>query len=474
MKYCSTRGLETGLSFEDVLFSGYARDGGLYMPETIPELSKSHLEQWCNYSYPELVYAIARKFIDEQEISDKSLDNVIKTSLTRFRVPEIVRIKHLPDGLNVVELFHGPTLAFKDLGMSVVAGLLNYFLSKNGQHCTVLVATSGDTGSAAIESVRGQDCIDIIVLLPHGLCTPIQELQMTTVIEDNVHVFCAEGNSDELDKPIKQCFAEEKLVSTHNLISLNSINWGRILVQAAHYFFAYYQVCGSVGKPVQVVVPTGAAGNITAGCLAQKMGLPITLVAGVNVNNSVERVIEKGVFSQKEQVHQTLASAMDIQVAFNVERLVYMYASSETTRVKEIMDIFDKEGSVAIPQNIMDSLKKVIVESFVVDDDKIVETMQRIHEQHNYIVCPHTAVAATYHYQRKQDVPHGYIATASPAKFPEAVQRAGAEPVTEGIDHLKDLPTKFQWMKKGEDWYSILLAKIEAVTLGRKTRGPQK
>ncbi|KAK8732759.1 hypothetical protein OTU49_006910 [Cherax quadricarinatus] len=474
MKYCSTRGLETGLSFEDVLFSGYARDGGLYMPETIPELSKSHLEQWCNYSYPELVYAIARKFIDEQEISDKSLDNVIKTSLTRFRVPEIVRIKHLPDGLNVVELFHGPTLAFKDLGMSVVAGLLNYFLSKNGQHCTVLVATSGDTGSAAIESVRGHDCIDIIVLLPHGLCTPIQELQMTTVIEDNVHVFCAEGNSDELDKPIKQCFAEEKLVSTHNLISLNSINWGRILVQAAHYFFAYYQVCGSVGKPVQVVVPTGAAGNITAGCLAQKMGLPITLVAGVNVNNSVERVIEKGVFSQKEQVHQTLASAMDIQVAFNVERLVYMYASSETTRVKEIMDIFDKEGSVAIPQNIMDSLKKVIVESFVVDDDKIVETMQRIHEQHNYIVCPHTAVAATYHYQRKQDVPHGYIATASPAKFPEAVQRAGAEPVTEGIDHLKDLPTKFQWMKKGEDWYSILLAKIEAVTLGRKTRGPQK
>nr|XP_045614565.1 threonine synthase-like 2 [Procambarus clarkii]XP_045614566.1 threonine synthase-like 2 [Procambarus clarkii]XP_045614567.1 threonine synthase-like 2 [Procambarus clarkii]XP_045614568.1 threonine synthase-like 2 [Procambarus clarkii]XP_045614570.1 threonine synthase-like 2 [Procambarus clarkii] len=468
MKYCSTRGRQTGLSFQDVLFSGYAEDGGLYMPETIPELSQTDLNKWCSYSYPELVYAIARRFIDEQEISNKDLADVINGSFTRFRIPEIIRIEYLPEGLNIVELFHGPTLAFKDLPLSVVGRLLNYYLSKSGKHSTILVGTSGDTGSAAIESVRGQEHMDIIVLLPHGRCTPIQELQMTTVVERNVHVFCVEGTSDDLDKPIKQCFADKELVSTHNLISINSINWGRILVQVAHYFYIYYQLCGSVGNSVNVVVPTGAAGNLTAGCIAQKMGLPITLAAGVNVNDSVARVIKKADFSLKEEVLQTLAPAMDIQVPYNVERLVYLYANGDTTRVKEVMDTFEKNNSVDLPQDIMEAMRTAIVESFIVDDGKITETMQRIHEEHRYIVCPHTAVAAAYHYQWKRDVPHGYVATASPAKFPDAVQKAKAEPVTEGIKHLKDLPKEFQWMRKGQDWHTILRAKIEAICVQKK------
>ncbi|KAG7163301.1 Threonine synthase-like 2-like [Homarus americanus] len=408
MKYCSTRGLETGLSFKDVLFSGYAKDGGLYMPDTIPALSKRELEQWREHTYPELMYAIGRKFIDPQEIPDKDLDDIVNSSLQRFKIPEVVRIEHLQGGLNIVELFHGRTMAFKDLALSVVGNLLNYFLSKSGQHITILIGTSGDTGSAAIESVRGRECIDIIVLLPHGRCTVIQELQMTTVIEDNVHVYCVEGNSDELDKPIKQCFADKEFVSAHNLISINSINWGRIMAQVAHFFFTYYQL---------------------SGCIAQKMGLPITLVSGVNINDSVSRAIEKGDFSLKDEVYQSLAPAMDIQVSFLVS-----------------------------------------IESIVVDDARITEVMQRIHEEHKYVVCPHTAVAAAYHYQRKSDAPRGYIATASPAKFPEAVEKAKADPVIEGVDHLKYLPTKFQWMKKGEDWYSILRSKIEVITENMKNK----
>ncbi|XP_042231960.1 polypeptide N-acetylgalactosaminyltransferase 10-like isoform X2 [Homarus americanus] len=370
------------------------------MPDTIPALSKRELEQWREHTYPELMYAIGRKFIDPQEIPDKDLDDIVNSSLQRFKIPEVVRIEHLQGGLNIVELFHGRTMAFKDLALSVVGNLLNYFLSKSGQHITILIGTSGDTGSAAIESVRGRECIDIIVLLPHGRCTVIQELQMTTVIEDNVHVYCVEGNSDELDKPIKQCFADKEFVSAHNLISINSINWGRIMAQVAHFFFTYYQLCGNVGDLVQVIVPTGAAGNITAGCIAQKMGLPITLVSGVNINDSVSRAIEKGDFSLKDEVYQSLAPAMDIQIPYNVERLVYIYADSNTKRVKDIMDKYEKDGKTSIPRDILDAMRKTIIESIVVDDARITEVMQRIHEEHKYVVCPHTAVAAAYHYQR--------------------------------------------------------------------------
>lgn len=470
MKYCSTRGLETDLSFKDVLFSGLAKDGGLYLPDTIPNLSCTDIRDWSTHSYPELVYAISRKFIDQKEIPDIDLHDIISSSLRRFSIPEIVRIERLEGGLNIVELFHGTTMAFKDLALSVVGGLLNYFLKINGQHITILVGTSGDTGSAAIEGVKGRECMDIIVLLPHGLCTLIQELQMTTVIEDNVHVYCVEGNSDEIDEAMKLFFLDKELVSTHSLISINSINWGRIMVQVAHYFFIYYQLCGTVGSPVEVVVPTGGAGNITAGFLAQKMGLPITLVAGVNSNDTVARTLERGDFSVKNEVIHSLASSMDIQVPYNMERILYLSANGDTRRVKKIMITYEENGKAVIPEDIKASMRETIVDSIVVDDAKITEIMHRVYEEHKYVLCPHTAVAAAYHYQRKSVIPRGYVASASPAKFPEAVQKAGAKPVTKGVDHLKDLPTKFQWLRKGEDWYSILLAKIEATTENRKIK----
>ncbi|XP_069970749.1 threonine synthase-like 2 [Penaeus vannamei] len=464
MKYCSTRGKEKGLSFKDVLFSGYAKDGGLYMPEVIPKLNETEVKEWSTHSYPELVYLISRKFISEEEIPSHALKDIINGSLKRFRTPKIIEIERLEGGLNIVELFHGTTLAFKDLALSVVGGLLDFFLKENSEHVTVLIGTSGDTGSAAIESVRGRESIDIVVLLPHGRCTHIQELQMTTVIEDNVHVYCVDGTSDELDEPIKRCFADEEFVAKHRLISINSINWGRIMAQVAHYFYTYYQLCSFVGQPLKVVVPTGAAGNITAGCLAQKMGLPITLVAGVNTNDIVARTLSRGDFSIRENVCQTLAPAMDIQVPYNVERLIYLHTNGDTKRVKEVMDSYEEVGKAAIPEDILRSLKNIVVDTLVVDDSQITVVMEKVYKEHKYILCPHTATAAAYHYMSKEENPRGYIATASPAKFPEAVEKAGAQPVTEGVSHLKDLPTKFMWMKKGEDWYSILRNRIEAIS----------
>ncbi|KAK7055046.1 Threonine synthase-like 2 [Halocaridina rubra] len=467
MKYLSTRGGEQHLSFEKVLFSGYAKDGGLYMPESIPSLSNEELAKWSSYSYSKLVFAIARKFIDEEEIPTPELNDIINSSLKRFRIPEVVRVEKMNGGLNIVELFHGTTMAFKDLALSVVGGLLDYYLNKNKRHITILIGTSGDTGSAAIEGVKGRKGIDIIVLLPNGRCTKIQELQMTTVLADNVHVYKVEGTSDDLDEPIKQCFSDSGFVSAHNLISINSINWGRIMVQLAHYFFTYYQLCSKVGSPMQIIVPTGAAGNITAGCIAQKMGLPITLIAAVNTNDIVFRTILSGDFSVKEDVAQTLASAMDIQNPYNVERLLYIGANGNVKRINELMHAFEQEGQVSIPDDILSNIKQIVVESLSVSDEDIVAIMKRVYHEQKYILCPHTATAVFYHYQRKSDIPRGFIATASPAKFPDAVQRAGIEPVTDGVDHLQDLPTRFMWMREGGNWYAMLRGKIEEITQNR-------
>lgn len=292
---------------------------------------------------------------------------------------------------------------------------------------------------------------------------------MTTVLEDNVHVYCVDGTSDDLDHPIKQCFSDSQLVATHGLISVNSINWGRVMVQIAHYFYTYFQLCEKVGSPVEVVIPTGACGNITAGCLAQRMGLPITLVAGVNTNNIVARTLDGGDFSVQGSVITSLAPAMDIQVPYNVERLMYLYADGDTNRVKKLMEDFESSGKVQIPQDIMEAMKTAVTGTFTVDDEEITRTLHKIHHDHHYIVCPHTAVGAAYHYRKKggEQLPHGYIATASPAKFPEALQKAGVPPVTELVTRLKSLPTRSMEMKKGEDWYAMLRAKIESITAMR-------
>ncbi|GCC37017.1 hypothetical protein chiPu_0015517 [Chiloscyllium punctatum] len=246
MKYTSTRGGLTGVNFEQVLFSGYAPDGGLFMPEEIPSLDTAILQTWSTYSYPRLVEEICSLFISRDDLPREDLRDLISQAFVRFRHKDIVKLAKLKNELYVLELWHGVTFAFKDLAMSCVGQLLQYFLRKRQKHVTILVGTSGDTGSSAIESIRGMENMDIIVLLPHGRCSPIQELQMTTVIEDNVHVFAVDGTSDELDEPIRNVFADPEFVKRHNIMSLNSINWARIMVQIAHYFYAYFQCSPSM------------------------------------------------------------------------------------------------------------------------------------------------------------------------------------------------------------------------------------
>nr|XP_008006673.2 threonine synthase-like 2 isoform X6 [Chlorocebus sabaeus] len=341
-----------------------------------------------------------------------------------------------------------------------------------------LNGTSGDTGSAAIESVQGAKNVDIIVLLPKGHCTKIQELQMTTVLKENVHVFGVEGNSDELDEPIKTVFADVAFVKKHNLMSLNSINWSRVLVQMAHHFFAYFQCTPSLDTHplplVEVVVPTGAAGNLAAGYIAQKIGLPIRLVVAVNRNDIIHRTVQQGDFSLSEAVKSTLASAMDIQVPYNMERVFWLLSGCDSQVTRALMEQFERTQSVNLPKELHSKLSEVVT-SESVSDEAITQTMGRCWEENQYLLCPHSAVAVNYHYQqmdRQQpsSTPRCCLAPASAAKFPEAVLAAGLTPETPAeIVALEHKETRCTPMRRGDNWTLMLQDTIE--DLSRRWRG---
>uniref|UniRef100_A0A8C3TV09 Threonine synthase-like 2 n=1 Tax=Catharus ustulatus TaxID=91951 RepID=A0A8C3TV09_CATUS len=403
MEYVSTRGGTRAVDFEGALFSGYAPDGGLFMPQRIPSLGRDTLQSWSSLSYPELVKELCSLFIPAKQVPRNALDELIDRAFSRFRHKNVVHLSRLKDGLNVLELWHGVTYAFKDLSLSCTGQFLQYFLEKKKKHVNILVGTSGDTGSSAIESVRGQKNVDIFVLLPKGLCTQIQELQMTTVIEDNVHVFAAHGNSDEIDEPIKELFADVDFAGKYNLMSLNSVNWSRIMVQIAHYFYAYFQCTPSLDMNplpmVEIVVPTGGGGNITAGCIAQKMGLPIRLVTVVNSNDIIHRTVQNGDFSLAESVKATLASAMDIQEPYNVERILWLLSGSDSRLIKTLMEQFNISKRLKLPEDLHRKLSETLGSCSASDQD-IVGAMWRCWEENQYLLCPHSAVAAHYHYSQ--------------------------------------------------------------------------
>jgi len=467
MKYISSRGLEKDISFKKVLFSGYAKDGGLYFPETIPKLSPETLQSWKTLSYPQIVANVMGMFIDEEDLPKDDLAQLIAKAFKPFKDEnEPIKVARLKNGLNIAELFHGPTLAFKDLALSVVGQLYEYFLEKEQKHMTVLIGTSGDTGSAAINAVRGLKWVDVVVLLPTGRCTLIQELQMTTVLDDNIHNFGVDGSSDDLDVPIKAVFGDLEYVDRHNLCSINSINWARILVQICHYFYCYFQIAETVVDKVEIIVPTGACGNIASGFVAHEMGLPIQMVAAVTTNDIVHRTLQTGDFSLSETVLQTWATAMDIQVPYNVERIVLMASGLDTDRVSKLMKQFEKETKASIPTDLLNIIRGVVTDSICVENPHMLETLAKCHSQNGYLVCPHTAVGVHYQYTHpEQTLPQIVLATASPDKFPEAVEKAGVKPTkNEEIEKLFSMKTRCESMRQGDDWERILREKIEQIS----------
>lgn len=377
--------------------------------------------------------------------------------------------------VSVAEMWHGPTGAFKDIALSIVGRLANHFLRKQGRKATVLVGTSGDTGSAAIHSVLGSENINIIVLYPRGRISRVQELQMTTVKAPNVCVYSVDGTSDDLDIPIKKLFADTEFVQKHRLISLNSVNVGRVLFQAVHFIYVYLKVCPEADHEVLFSIPSGGLGDLAGGFIAHTMGAPIKFLSAVNENDIVHRAFSTGIFSMADNVLLTPSSAMDIQIPYNIERVFYYLSGQSSNVVKVVMDAFEKDNTCVLPSDILDNNKCLTTSR--VSMDETITTMQHVHKTYSYLVCPHTAVgmaAALEVVKRRsktQEDPktvHSHdqeivvMATATPAKFVEIVKSAGLPvPHLERIERLHHLPESKLYMEKGEDWQRMLREAIE-------------
>lgn len=424
MKYCSTRGQVHNLSFSEAVMMGLADDGGLLLPETIPTLSKPELDALARRPYPQLANDLLGRFIDD--IPATELKELVERSYQNFDHPEITPLV-AKDGLYILELFHGPTLAFKDIALQFLGNLFEYLLKKNQAHMNIIGATSGDTGSAAIYGVRGKKGINIFILHPKGKVSPIQELQMTTVTDANVFNIAVEGTFDDAQAIVKEIFGDLDFKQKYALGAVNSINWARVLAQVVYYFHACFKVQQTTGAAeVEFSVPTGNFGDIFAGYIAMRMGLPIhRLILATNGNNILSRFVTEGDYSTAE-VHHSLSPSMDIQVASNFERYLFYLYEQNAVRVGAAMAEFKKTGKLPVSEAELKQVQQVF-SAATVNDEKTLETIGQFYEKTGYLLDPHTAVGVRAGQQvRDRDYPLICLATAHPAKFGDAVRQATA------------------------------------------------
>ncbi len=438
MKYISTRGDATPLSFEEVVLTGLAPDGGLYVPETLPTFSQEEIASWAGLSYQDLAFKVITPFVDGA-IPDADLKKIIDDSYATFRHDAIAPMVQTGHNEWILELFQGPTLAFKDFALQFLGNLLDYILKKRDQKVVVMGATSGDTGSAAIEGCRHCDNIDIFILHPHNRVSDVQRRQMTTVLEDNVHNIAMEGNFDDCQNMVKASFGDQSfLPEDRQLVAVNSINWARIMAQIVYYFYAALAL-GAPARPVSFSVPTGNFGDIFAGYLAKKMGLPIDqLVIGTNANDILHRCISDNDHSKKELIH-SLSPSMDIMVSSNFERLLFDLYGREGGEIKQLMENF-KSGSMSLSEEALSTARELFT-SYRLGDDETIDVIRDVFENTEYLLDPHTAIGvqAARKTRRRQDIPMVCLSTAHPAKFPEAVRKAGQNEDPALPHHMTDL-----------------------------------
>ena len=439
MRYISTRGGIKPVGFRDAVMMGLARDGGLLLPETIPNVSRK-LTAWKKLSYIDLAYEIMKLFTD---LPAKDLRKLIDKSYASFDSKEITPVVPV-DGIHVVELFHGPTLAFKDVALHFLGNLFEYILKERRQDLNILAATSGDTGSAAIYGVRGRKRIRIFIMHPQGRVSDIQERQMTSVLDDNVFNIAVDGTFDDCQRIMKAMFTDLKFKDRHALGSVNSINWARVLAQIVYYFYAAFRVMEKTKKKkVRFAVPTGNFGDIFAGYMAQRMGLPISkLVLATNENDILSRFFNTGVYSLGK-VHATVSPSMDIQVASNFEQYLYYRVGKDSTKLKKLMNAFASGGRISV------ELKKGVVDSLFIagagNTESTLATIKEFHEKHDYLLDPHSAVGVCVGMRYlKRDEPMICLATAHPSKFGKAIKDATGSDLAHHpiIDGLRNLPTR--------------------------------
>lgn len=438
MKYISTRGDAPALNFEEVVLTGLASDGGLYVPEVLPSFSAEEIASWQGLSYTELAFNIISPFVDG-EISDSDLKALIEKSYKKFRHDAIAPLIQTGHNEWILELFQGPTLAFKDFALQFLGNVFDYILKKRNQKVVVMGATSGDTGSAAIEGCRDCDNIDIFILHPHNRVSDVQRKQMTSVLTKNVHNIALKGNFDDCQNMVKASFSDQSfLPDGRQLAAVNSINWARIMAQIVYYFYAGLAL-GAPHRAISFSVPTGNFGDIFAGYLAKQMGLPIDqLVIATNSNDILHRCISENDHSMQPLLH-SLSPSMDIMVSSNFERMLFELYNRDGKAIKKLMDDF-KSGSMTLEEEPL-AKARALFSSYKLGDDEMLDVIRDVFEKTEYLLDPHTAIGvqAARKTRRSQAVPMVCLATAHPAKFPEAAQKAGQEKEPELPHHMSDL-----------------------------------
>ncbi len=438
MKYISTRGQAPALSFEDVVLTGLASDGGLYVPETLPRFSREEIASWSGLSYRELAFRVIEPFVGG-EIASDDLKAIIDSSYTAFRHRAIAPLVQTGHNEWVLELFQGPTLAFKDFALQFLGHLLDHILKKRDQKVVVMGATSGDTGSAAIEGCRRCENIDIFILHPHQRVSDVQRRQMTTVLENNVHNIALEGNFDDCQNLVKASFGDQSfLPSQRKLVAVNSINWARIMAQIVYYFYAALSL-GAPHRPVTFSVPTGNFGDIFAGYLARQMGLPVDqLIVATNANDILHRCLSENDHSKRALIH-SFSPSMDIMVSSNFERLLFDLYQRDGDAIRRLMEDF-KSGAMHLNPQCLDEARQVF-SSYRLDDGDTIKVIRDTFESTEYLLDPHTAIGveAGRRRRRRRDIPLICLATAHPAKFPEAVRKAGQTQDPPLPHHMADL-----------------------------------
>ncbi|MGQ4275267.1 threonine synthase [Terrihabitans sp. B22-R8] len=435
--YISTRGDAPALGFSDVLLTGLARDGGLYVPREWPVLDADTIASFAGRSYADVAEAVIAPFTGDA-FPAADLRRMIDEAYATFRHPAVAPLVQTGANEFVLELFHGPTLAFKDVAMQLLARMMDHALAARGDRATIVAATSGDTGGAAIEAFRTSERVDVVVLFPHNRVSDVQRRQMTTVDSPNVHAVAVEGNFDDCQALVKAMFNDHRFRDGMNLAAVNSINWARIVAQIVYYFTSAVAL-GAPHRPVSFVVPTGNFGDVFAGWVAKRMGLPIErLVVATNSNDILARTIETGRYEVKG-VHPTSSPSMDIQVSSNFERLLFEAGERDAAAVRRHMDSLRQSGAFTIAEGPLAAIRGDF-DAGRADEAAVAETLRRLRRDSGYLADPHTAVALAQSEALAHDpaVPRVVLGTAHPAKFPDAVVAAtGEHPALP--PHLADL-----------------------------------
>lgn len=444
-RYISTRGEAPELGFCDVMLTGLARDGGLYVPVTWPQLSVETIAGFFGRPYWEVAVDVIRPFVGG-EISDAELGRMANEAYATFRHPAVVPLRQMSPHQFVLELFHGPTLAFKDVAMQLISRLMDHVLAKRGQRTTIVVATSGDTGGAAVEAFAGLENVDLIVLFPHKRISEVQQRMMTTTGVANVHALAIEGNFDDCQALVKGMFNNHRFRDATSLSGVNSINWARIVAQVVYYFTSAV-AAGAPARAVDFIVPTGNFGDIFAGYVAKRMGLPVrTLRIAANVNDILARTLKTGIYEVRE-VHATASPSMDIQISSNFERLLFEASKRDAAGVRRLMESLKQSGRFVLPDATLAAIREEF-DAGRADETETAAAIRAAWREAGELVDPHTAVALAVADRDTTDttVPNIVLSTAHPAKFPDAVDAAcGQRPQLPAW--LDGLMTKSEHMK---------------------------